>query len=81
MAPASEPGADRERDALAGPRLEQAGRVAGEQDPAAAERAVRRAAPGQVAGVVEHPLPVQPLRAHEVLEVVLGHRRAGRARR
>ena len=33
--------ADRERDALTGPRLEQAGGVAGEQDPSPAERAAR----------------------------------------
>ena len=73
--------ADRERDALARPRLEQAGGVAGEQDPAAAERAARGAAAREVAGVVDDPLPVEALRPRGRPAGTPSSARGGRARR
>ena len=66
------PGAEREADPLPGPRVEQPGRVAGRDHPAAAQRRAVSAAAGQVTRVLHRPEAGQTQPGHVLPQVSTG---------
>jgi hypothetical protein len=66
------PGAQREADPLASPRLEQARGVPGDDDPSRSQGGTRRTTPGQVPGVPDHRVPGQAEAVGELAQVIAG---------